>query len=168
MGDSVLALPKLNLQFLTMHDYLLRNFQLFQLESTYQIREDVIKTCEKIQPMLHRSGKTIFTGSFVRSFVCSFVRSFVRSRCIASSCSSFDALLMHFFSLSFSLSLFVFLFLSLSLSLLLISSCQCGRGVLIFASVSQCGCFYLLPLQVGPAWRLLLVVSLSRRCASPS
>jgi intron-binding protein aquarius len=63
VGDSVLALPKLNLQFLTMHDYLLRNFQLFQLESTYQIREDVIKTCEKIQPMLHRSGKTIFTGS---------------------------------------------------------------------------------------------------------
>ncbi len=91
-GDAVLALPKLNLQFLTMHDYLLRNFQLFQLESTYgysqlsfvyrsvwfsyfycfiaypffsgryQIREDVIKTCERIQPMLHRSGKTIFTG----------------------------------------------------------------------------------------------------------
>lgn len=29
-----LALPKLNLQFLTLHDYLLRNFTLFRLEST--------------------------------------------------------------------------------------------------------------------------------------
>lgn len=29
-----LALPKLNLQFLTLHDYLLRNFNLFRLEST--------------------------------------------------------------------------------------------------------------------------------------
>lgn len=33
-GDGVLALPKLNLQFLTLHDYLLRNFNLFRLEST--------------------------------------------------------------------------------------------------------------------------------------
>jgi len=31
---QVLALPKLNLQFLTLHDYLLRNFELFRLEST--------------------------------------------------------------------------------------------------------------------------------------
>ena len=29
-GDSVLALPKLNLQFLTFHDYLMRNFNLFR------------------------------------------------------------------------------------------------------------------------------------------
>ena len=34
-----LALPKLNLQFLTMHDYLLRNLNLFRLESTYEIRQ---------------------------------------------------------------------------------------------------------------------------------
>ena len=33
-GDNVLALPKLNFQFLTLHDYLLRNFLLFQMEST--------------------------------------------------------------------------------------------------------------------------------------
>jgi intron-binding protein aquarius len=34
----VLTLPQFNLQFLTLHDYLLRNFKLFQLESTYEIR----------------------------------------------------------------------------------------------------------------------------------
>ena len=33
-GGKVLALNKLNLQFLTLHDYLLRNFHLFRLEST--------------------------------------------------------------------------------------------------------------------------------------
>lgn len=63
VGDSVLALPKLNLQFLTMHDYLLRNFQLFRLESTYQIREDLVKAVERIQPMVGRGGKTVFTGT---------------------------------------------------------------------------------------------------------
>ena len=42
-GENPLALPKLNLQFLTLHDYLLRNFKLFQLESTYEIRSAPIK-----------------------------------------------------------------------------------------------------------------------------
>ena len=32
--SACLALPKLNMQFLTLHDYLLRNFILFRLEST--------------------------------------------------------------------------------------------------------------------------------------
>lgn len=40
-GETCLALPKLNLQFLTAHDYLLRNFNLFRLEATYEIREDL-------------------------------------------------------------------------------------------------------------------------------
>ncbi|KAK9820367.1 hypothetical protein WJX72_009525 [[Myrmecia] bisecta] len=40
-GETCLALPKLNLQFLTSHDYLLRNFNLFRLEATYEIREDL-------------------------------------------------------------------------------------------------------------------------------
>lgn len=39
--STPLALPKLNLQFLTMSDYLLRNFLLFKNESTYEIRKDI-------------------------------------------------------------------------------------------------------------------------------
>lgn len=35
------ALPKLNLQYLTMSDYLLRNFMLFRNESTYEIMQDL-------------------------------------------------------------------------------------------------------------------------------
>ena len=37
-GDRPLALPKLNLQFLSFYDYLLRSFQLFRLEAAYEVR----------------------------------------------------------------------------------------------------------------------------------
>lgn len=50
-GDAPLALPKLNLQFLTFWDYLLRNFNLFRLEATYEIREDVTDTL-RVRPIL--------------------------------------------------------------------------------------------------------------------
>ena len=40
---DTLALPKLNLQFLTLHDYLLRNLNLFRLEST--CNEFFLKYC---------------------------------------------------------------------------------------------------------------------------
>merc|ERR1719201_112280 len=48
--DFSLALPKLNLQFLTIHDYLLRNFTLFRLESTYEIREDMQDALKRMKP----------------------------------------------------------------------------------------------------------------------
>lgn len=40
-GERPLALPKLNLQFLSPADYLLRNFHLFRLEAAYEVREDI-------------------------------------------------------------------------------------------------------------------------------
>ena len=61
-GETPLALPKLNLQFLTLHDYLLRNFKLFQLESTYEIRQDVEDIVARMQPWTAEDGKTIFNG----------------------------------------------------------------------------------------------------------
>ena len=61
-GETPLALPKLNLQFLTLHDYLLRNFKLFQLESTYEIRQDVEDVVARMQPWRAEDGKTIFNG----------------------------------------------------------------------------------------------------------
>lgn len=42
-GEGCLALPKLNLQFLTLHDYLLRNFNLFRLESTCKLKNKPIQ-----------------------------------------------------------------------------------------------------------------------------
>lgn len=49
-GDESLALPKLNMQFLTVHDYLLRNFHLYRLESAYEIREDLADAVKRMGP----------------------------------------------------------------------------------------------------------------------
>eukprot|EP00927_Polykrikos_kofoidii_P015303 TRINITY_DN16783_c2_g1_i1.p1 TRINITY_DN16783_c2_g1~~TRINITY_DN16783_c2_g1_i1.p1 ORF type:complete len:1868 (+),score=425.70 TRINITY_DN16783_c2_g1_i1:78-5681(+) len=62
-GDFSLALPKLNLQFLTIHDYLLRNFNLFRLESTYEVREDFQDQLPRMKPKLENDGQTVFMGS---------------------------------------------------------------------------------------------------------
>ncbi|KAK2950440.1 putative RNA helicase aquarius [Blattamonas nauphoetae] len=44
--EHVLALPKLSLQYLTLHDYLLRNYNLFSYESAHTIREDLEDSVE--------------------------------------------------------------------------------------------------------------------------
>ncbi|XP_071832631.1 RNA helicase aquarius-like [Apostichopus japonicus] len=61
-GESCLALPKLNLQFLTIHDYLLRNFNLFRLESTYEIRQDVEDAISRLKPCRAEDDSTLFQG----------------------------------------------------------------------------------------------------------
>lgn len=61
-GEACLALPKLNLQFLTLHDYLLRNFDLFRLESTYEIRQDIEDIVTRLNPWLAEDGTVLFRG----------------------------------------------------------------------------------------------------------
>ncbi|EDV21748.1 uncharacterized protein TRIADDRAFT_30088, partial [Trichoplax adhaerens] len=61
-GADCLALPKLNLQFLTLHDYLLRNFNLFRLESTYEIRGDIEDAVSRMKPWLTEDNMTQFSG----------------------------------------------------------------------------------------------------------
>ncbi|GAV79037.1 AAA_11 domain-containing protein/AAA_12 domain-containing protein, partial [Cephalotus follicularis] len=61
-GEGCLALPKLNLQFLTLHDYLLRNFNLFRLESTYEIREDIQEAIPHLFAYINNEGDTAFRG----------------------------------------------------------------------------------------------------------
>ncbi|KAL3732608.1 hypothetical protein ACJRO7_029278 [Eucalyptus globulus] len=61
-GEGCLALPKLNLQFLTLHDYLLRNFNLFRLESTYEIREDIQEAVPHLLASINNEGETAFRG----------------------------------------------------------------------------------------------------------
>jgi len=49
-GESSLALPSLNLQFLTFPDYLLRNFTLFRLETTsapLDVARVMLNACRK-------------------------------------------------------------------------------------------------------------------------
>ena len=63
-GDGCLALPKLNLQFLTLHDYLLRNFNLFRLEATHEIQEDLADVLARVAPAAHpeAEGRVQFNG----------------------------------------------------------------------------------------------------------
>ena len=61
-GEGCLALPKLNLQFLTLHDYLLRNFNLFRLESTYEIRQDIEDALTHLKPWQAEDGHCLFGG----------------------------------------------------------------------------------------------------------
>lgn len=61
-GEQVLALPKLNLQFLTIHDYLMRNFFLFRIESAYEIRSDLVDAIKRMGPKEGHKGVTLFSG----------------------------------------------------------------------------------------------------------
>ncbi|KAJ8958745.1 hypothetical protein NQ318_016473 [Aromia moschata] len=61
-GEGCLALPKLNLQFLTLHDYLLRNFNLFRLESTYEIRQDIEDAVSRLCPWQAEDGNVYWGG----------------------------------------------------------------------------------------------------------
>lgn len=61
-GEGCLALPKLNLQFLTLHDYFLRNFYLFRLESTYEIREDIQEAVPHLLAYINNEGEPAFRG----------------------------------------------------------------------------------------------------------
>ncbi|KRZ07965.1 Intron-binding protein aquarius, partial [Trichinella zimbabwensis] len=64
---TCLALPKLGLQFLTLYDYLLRNFTLFRLESTYEIRLDIEDAIFRLKPWQHEmEANTLVCGSWAR------------------------------------------------------------------------------------------------------
>lgn len=61
-SDAPLALPKLNLQYLTIHDYLLRNFSVFRLESAFEIREDLTDAIKRMGPRQNLDGSVAFSG----------------------------------------------------------------------------------------------------------
>ena len=62
LGDGALALPRLNLQFLTLTDYLVRNFYLFRLEAAYEVREDVADVVKRTAPYLGEDNAVHFGG----------------------------------------------------------------------------------------------------------
>lgn len=53
---STAALPVLNLDFLNLNDYLLRNFALFKWESSWTIREDLEEAIVRMQPSFDAKG----------------------------------------------------------------------------------------------------------------
>lgn len=61
-GSRPLALPKLNLQYLTVGDFLWRSFILHRCEAFYEIRKDIEDTIKRLRPSLGRNGQTNFEG----------------------------------------------------------------------------------------------------------
>ena len=61
-GSQPLALPKLNLQYLTVGDFLWRSFILYRCESFFEIRKDIEDTLKRLRPKIGRSGETRFEG----------------------------------------------------------------------------------------------------------
>ncbi|KAI3842568.1 hypothetical protein MKX03_025681 [Papaver bracteatum] len=59
-----LAFPKLNLQFPSLHDYLLRIFNLFRLESTLEFREDIQEAVQHLLAYLNVEGKKLLFEEF--------------------------------------------------------------------------------------------------------
>ncbi|RNA15940.1 intron-binding aquarius [Brachionus plicatilis] len=64
--DTCLALPKLNLQFLTLNDYLMRNFNLFRLEAAYELRQDIEDACIRLKPYYSFEEQTVCFGAWSR------------------------------------------------------------------------------------------------------
>lgn len=63
-GTRPLALPKLNIYYLSMGDFLWRAFILFRCEAFYEVRKDLEETVKRLQPRKDfSSGQTRFSGS---------------------------------------------------------------------------------------------------------
>ncbi|GJQ15923.1 hypothetical protein GpartN1_g7714.t1 [Galdieria partita] len=60
--DEPLALPKLNLQYLSIGDFVLRHFTLFRMEAAYSIRQEMEDALERLNPYLGDMGRTQFRG----------------------------------------------------------------------------------------------------------
>jgi len=54
-SSPVLSLPKLNKNFLSYQDYLLRNFELVRLESAYDIRSDLVDAIKRLRPIIRQT-----------------------------------------------------------------------------------------------------------------
>ena len=70
---TITGLPRMNLQFLTMRDYLVRNFKLLQLEAAHEISEDIKEVVPRMGAFLDEEDGVRFAGwarmaSQVRSF----------------------------------------------------------------------------------------------------
>lgn len=61
-GSHPLALPKLNLQYLSIGDFLWRAMVLYRCESFYGIRKDIETAVRRLRPESRKPGETHFAG----------------------------------------------------------------------------------------------------------
>ncbi|KAL9586971.1 MAG: hypothetical protein Q9212_000573 [Teloschistes hypoglaucus] len=65
-GSRSLAIPKLNLQYLSTGDFLWRSFVLFRCESFYEIRKDIEETIKRLQPQQGELPRSVRFSGFSR------------------------------------------------------------------------------------------------------
>ncbi|PWY64762.1 DEAD helicase superfamily protein [Aspergillus heteromorphus CBS 117.55] len=65
-GSRPLAIPKLNLQYLSLGDFMWRSFLLYRSEAFFQIRKDMESIVKRMQPRASRDGKTLTFDGFSR------------------------------------------------------------------------------------------------------
>ncbi|KAL2832412.1 hypothetical protein BDW59DRAFT_104706 [Aspergillus cavernicola] len=65
-GSRPLAIPKLNLQYLSLGDFLWRSFLLYRAEAFFQIRKDMESIIKRMQPRSSQDGKTLTFDGFSR------------------------------------------------------------------------------------------------------
>ena len=65
-GSRPLAIPKLNLQYLSLGDFLWRSFLLYRSEAFFQIRKDMESIIKRMQPRASRDGKSLTFDGFSR------------------------------------------------------------------------------------------------------
>eukprot|EP00210_Caulerpa_lentillifera_P003794 g3624.t1 len=60
--EQCIPIGKLNLQFLSFHDYLLRNHQLFLLEAAYEVREEIHDVLDRLGERRLDNDRLLFKG----------------------------------------------------------------------------------------------------------
>lgn len=65
-GSRCLAIPKLNLQYLSIGDFLWRSFILFRCESFFEIRKSLEDTVRRLQPRISEPKNDIYFDGFSR------------------------------------------------------------------------------------------------------
>ncbi|EXJ71166.1 uncharacterized protein A1O5_06160 [Cladophialophora psammophila CBS 110553] len=63
-GSRPLGIPKLNLQYLTLSDFMWRSFQLYQAEAYYGIRKDMESIVKRMKPKVARDRSSIVFEGF--------------------------------------------------------------------------------------------------------
>ena len=63
-GSRSLAIPKLNLQYLTVGDFLWRSFILYRCESFYEVRKDMEDVIQRLQPRSTGVGSAVRFDGF--------------------------------------------------------------------------------------------------------
>jgi intron-binding protein aquarius len=65
-GSQPLAIPKLNLQYLSLGDFLWRSFLLYRSEAFFEIRKDMEAVVRRLQPRLNKATKEVTFEGFSR------------------------------------------------------------------------------------------------------